>query len=77
MTKTTCDLCGEEIKGEPAHEGRIRGRHDLCNACLVDIAQRTKQRMPRCAGCGKETYGPCCGYVYGRRGWRQLGVYDG
>lgn len=30
-----------------------------------------------CPKCGTENNGRCCDYVYGRRGWRQLGIYDG
>jgi hypothetical protein len=34
---------------------------------------------PMCPECGHRHKGarPPCSWVYGRRGWRQLGVYDG
>jgi hypothetical protein len=53
--------------------------------CLKVISMATStDRYMRCENCGqlvnvdKNTgHADGCGYVYGRRGWRQLGAYDG
>jgi hypothetical protein len=44
-----------------------------------DIKKSTGKRGKHCPECGKLVNGRCdgCQMIYGRRGWRQLGVYDG
>lgn len=41
--------------------------------------QKPKKKLRECPECCKKVKDTClsCGMTYGRRGWRQLGVYDG
>lgn len=46
----------------------------------VEGVEHKKARIPPCDNCGKpyEEHGnTACDFVWGRRGWRQRGVYDG
>lgn len=51
-----------------------------CSKCLreIGIHSRFKLKCPECGNTSADGDSHSgCDYVYGRRGWRQLGVYDG
>lgn len=85
MTKTYCDLCEQDC------EAPLKcNKFDLCQSC-ADAAVRAAfakvaRKCPDCAGydaIGHDCKWPeprhveGCKTVYGRRGWRTLGEYDG
>lgn len=49
------------------------------NECLTLERKMTRAVLKTCPDCKKEVDSRCdnCNLVYGRRGWRQIGVYDG
>ena len=62
----------ERVKSVPPASRNIKCRHCDGKGYVV-------QELPLCHECGKRHVDivPGCDWVMGRRGWRQLGVYDG
>lgn len=48
-------------------------------SCGTPLGEMPKKILPKCPECHKRHIDVVdgCDLVYGRRGWRQLGVYDG
>ena len=57
----------------------IKNNQHECKACSCQWQEIESNNPNICESCGKTVNRRCddCGWVYGRRGWRQLGVYDG
>lgn len=81
MIKTFCDICKKE--GDVTRIDSIE--IDVCKDCgakIVKAFEPPTLHHRTCPDCGVTSqYGrehkPGCEIVWGRRGWRQLGVYDG
>jgi hypothetical protein len=59
---------------------KLSGLNITCPECkrAIVVYARALKRCPECGNTEADGNGhPKCDWVYGRRGWRQLGVYDG
>lgn len=75
----TCDLCGRSCTDNHIEVGSPT--KDICMACARAVwAKNKKEKLDPCPECGEGAVAhptETCELVLGRRGWRQLGVYDG